>query len=499
MNSEALSKALHFLNSWLAFRQRKYETPGLTVAIAHHGKLVFNNAYGVANQETGEKLTTRHIFRIASHSKTFTATAIMQIAEKGKLRIDDPIVNHLPWLKKHKDKRMQKVTARQLLSHSAGLSRDGVEADYWQLLQPFPDDAQFKKDVLKLDLVIDNNVQMKYSNYGYALLGMLIEELSGQSYAQYIQDHILTPQGLNSTGPEYTPAITKRLVTGYSRKDGAQRLPIEPTLNTRSMVAATGFYSTSEDLCKYICAHQIGSGKLLSDESKKEMQRTQWHVTNSSTREEYGLGMGIEHINGKRLVGHRGSFPGHKSISVLDTANDLVVVVMASAIDCDARWILRGIYSAIDYFQRNHFSDVIVAPSASAKPSAKTAGLSNAKKGAKVNARAANAGAVRQNEVEKFQGRYMSLWGISEIVAAGRRIISIDPTMWEPFADWEELEYVDDSTLRILKTNGYWSEKELIHFQFNKQGEVDHIRYGGIIMWPETQYLKMMSKKKRIG
>lgn len=79
------------------------------VAIVHRGIIIFNEAYGYANLENKEKLTINHIFRIASHSKTFTATAVMQLQEKGQLRIDDYVVDYLEWLKEHSDKRWQKL------------------------------------------------------------------------------------------------------------------------------------------------------------------------------------------------------------------------------------------------------------------------------------------------------------------------------------------------------------------------------------------------------
>src|ERR1035441_5645049 len=121
MNTKALDKSLNFIGSWLEFRYKREEIPGYVVAIAHKGKIVFNEAYGYADLEKKTKLTPQHMIRIASHSKTFTATALMKLQETGKLRIDDYVVQYLPWLKEHRDKRWQKVTIRQLMSHGAGV------------------------------------------------------------------------------------------------------------------------------------------------------------------------------------------------------------------------------------------------------------------------------------------------------------------------------------------------------------------------------------------
>src|ERR1039457_945025 len=201
----------------------------------------------------------------------------MLLAEEGKLRIDDCVIDYLPWLKKHSDKRWSKVTIRQLMSHGAGVIRDGLEEDYWQLEQPFPDTKRFQQEIMETKLVIDNNVRLKYSNYGYSLLGFVIEAVSGQPYNDFVTARIVKLLRLKSTGPEYTKSIENRLVTGYSRQEfNKKRLPIAQ-INTHSMSPATGFYSTAEDLCAYFTAHMVGSGMLIDDESKKEMQKVQWH------------------------------------------------------------------------------------------------------------------------------------------------------------------------------------------------------------------------------
>lgn len=164
MQTTVLEAAVKYIDSWLAFRYSRLEMPGFTVAIRQKDKLLYSRAFGYADLATKTKLTTDHIFRIASHSKTFTATAIMQLQETGQLKIDDPAVQYVPWLMDHTDTRWQQVTIRQLLSHSAGVIRDGLDCDYWPVERPFPDFEEFKRELLRADLVIDNNTKLKYSN-----------------------------------------------------------------------------------------------------------------------------------------------------------------------------------------------------------------------------------------------------------------------------------------------------------------------------------------------
>jgi CubicO group peptidase (beta-lactamase class C family) len=451
MKKQALGKSLEFIGSWLRFRYEQNEIPGYAVAIAHKGEIVFNEVYGYANLETKTELTTSHIFRIASHSKTFTATALMQLQEAGKLRIDDYAIDYLPWLNDHKDKRWQKVTLRQLMSHGAGVIRDGLNADYWQLERPFPNKDELKHEVLEADLVLDNNVKLKYSNFGYSLLGMVIETVSGQSYNAYVTEHIVKSLGLKNTGPEYTKSIDGTLVTGYTgREVNKTRLPIAQ-IDTHAMAAATGFYSTAEDLCAYFTAHMVGSKKLLSDESKKEMQRVQYHAytPGGHGHVDYGLGMEIEFVGRRKALGHGGGFPGHITKSMFDPQNEIVVVVLTNCLGGPATAIAKGIYGILDYYQKN-------IPTVRPK-----------------------------HDLSKLEGRYMNLWSMTDIVVTGDKVAATYPNTWQPLTQPEKLERVDDTTLKVLETNSFMSEGELVHFNI-KNDKVETVNYNGTTMWPEA-------------
>jgi len=463
MNKHALDHSIQFIDSWLALRYEREEFPGFAVTISHKGKVLLSSAYGYADLEKHTKLTPQHIFRIASHSKTFTATALLQLAEQSKLRIDDYAVDYLPWLKKHSDKRWRKVTIRQLMSHSAGVIRDGLESDYWQLGRPFPNVEEFKKEILEANLVIDNNVKLKYSNYGYTLLGLLIEVVSATPYNEYVDKHIVKPLGLKNMGPEYTSAIDDVLVTGYTRGDvNKKRLPIAQ-IDTHSMSSATGFYSNGVDLCSYFTAQMVGSGKLLSDESKKEMQRVQWHakLPGENTHEDYGLGVDIEHIGNRQTFGHGGGFPGHISKSIADPKDELVVVVLTNSIDGASTLIAKSIYKIIDYYQEY---------TPSTKP---------------------------KHDLSHLEGRYMNLWSMTNIVVMGDKVVATYSNSWEPFSGVEELKYEKDNVLKVVDTNSFSSEDELVHFNVN-DGKVETILYNGSTMWPEQIWLKKQQELKSV-
>ncbi len=460
MNTNALNDSVAYIKSWLQFRYDREEIPGFVVAIAHKGELLMNEAYGYADVDKNTKLTPGHIFRIASHSKTFTATALMQLHEQGKLRIDDYAATYLPWLSNHSDSRWQKVTLRQLMSHGAGVIRDGLDSDYWQLERPFPDKNELQKEILEANLVIDANTKLKYSNFGYSLLGLVIENVSGEQYTDYVINHIVTPLGLEDTGPEYSTAIDSKIATGYTRRDiNKTRLPIA-AIDTRAMASATGFYSTAKDLATYFAAHFAGSGKLLDDESKKEMQRIQWHAytPGQGNHEDYGLGIEIEHLGKRAAISHGGGFPGYITKSIADPKDDLVVVVLTNCIDGPAGTIAKSIYGIIDYYQSN-------TPAAPAK-----------------------------HDMKNLEGRYINLWGTTDIVVTGDKVVAASPESWRPFANPEELEYVDDTTLKVVDTSSFYSDGELVHFNI-VDGKVESVNYSGSTTWPEQAWLSKQSGK----
>src|SRR3954469_23910398 len=134
--AEVAAAAAPHLESWLDHQRRRLRVPGVQAAVRVGDQLVLDTALGVADLTTGQELTPGHLFRIASHSKTFAATAVLQLVEAGRLRLDDPIARWVPALT---GTPLAEVTVRELLGHQGGVVRDGRDNDHWQLLQPFPD------------------------------------------------------------------------------------------------------------------------------------------------------------------------------------------------------------------------------------------------------------------------------------------------------------------------------------------------------------------------
>ena len=418
---------MQFIDSWLTLRSKWLSWPGFAVAIAVQDEVIFHRAYGVANQETATQLTTNHLLRAASHSKMFTATALLQLQEQGLLRIDDTITTYLPWLAEHPDTRWQTITLRQLLSHSAGVIRDGTAAGFWQGETAFPDHATFQQQMMQTHLVCEPNTE--------------IAQVSGQSYTEYVTKHIIQPLGLLHTVPEYSPDVL--MATGYSRVTLAQQRQAYPHLTTGVLQPAAGFCTTAHDLARFVAALRVGSGKLLSDATKREMQRRAWGYTNApNTAMAYGLGINVEQCaDGTALIGHSGRFPGFVSRTWLRTRDHVVVSVMANARDAAPDEMVRSILAIIDAFGDEQQTSV---------------------------------------ELRRFEGRFANQYNVYQVVATRYGLQLINPNAWQQFATAESLEVVDDTTLRIVRGSHFNYYGEDITYDFDITGMPKAIAISGM-------------------
>ncbi|HTW97810.1 MAG TPA: serine hydrolase domain-containing protein, partial [Acidimicrobiales bacterium] len=299
---------------------------------------------------------------------------------------------------------------------------------------------------LETRLVTDTNVAHKYSNIGFSVLGEVIDAVTG-SYHDYVLEHVVGTLGLSGTGPEWRDDLGLEAVTGYTRREpGTGRRPL-PALDTRAMAPATGFYGTAGDLCRFFAAQRIGSGKLLSDDSKREMQRVHWRVERpgGDGTEDYGLGLQLQRLGERRTFGHSGGFPGQITRTMADPADRLVVAALTNCIDGPATDIVRAAYGVIDFFQQ--------------RPPPRAAAVA-------------------------LEGRYVCLWQAIDVVGSGARLAVGDPDTWQPLKDPDELERVSDDQWRVATTSSYGSPGESVRFEL-RGGRVEQVRYAGSTMWTE--------------
>lgn len=285
------------------------------VLVARGDKVILERAVGYSDREAKRPITFDTQFRIGSMNKMFTSVAILQLADEGKLSLDDTVGKYIPGYPA-KDVAT-KVKIRHLLTHSGGTGDIfGPEFFKQRLELKTLDDYYRLYGARELDQ--EPGASFRYSNYGYILLGLIIEKASGMSYYDYVREKIFAPAGMTATDslPE-TEAVPGRSV-GYMRRDG-QWKPNADTLPWRG-TSAGGGYSTARDLLKFALALQ--SGKLLSKEKLAEATKAQMG--------DYGFGFFTGGQGALRQYGHGGGAPGMNGELRIYPESSLVIVVLSN-------------------------------------------------------------------------------------------------------------------------------------------------------------------------
>ena len=439
-----LRPALAYIPSWLDYQMRQSEQVGCAIAIAHQGRIVLDTAFGHADLGAGEKLTPRHRFRVASHSKSFTAAAIMKLREQDRLKLDDAADKYVKGL--HPE--IAAATISQLLSHTAGIFRDGVDAPYWAGRAPFSSEARIRKD-LKLPPAIAANTRLKYSNHGFALAGLVIEAITGEAYATWLTREILGPAGLAETTPDVPLPAKAKLARGHSGKALlGRRLAFPGDASTHALAAATGFVSTAADLVKFFSQLAPNAKtSVLSAASRREMTRAQWRDAFSPIDTGYGLGIMSGSFAGWDWFGHSGGFQGYLTRTAVVPAHDIAVSVLTNAADgMPALW-LDGILHILARFQ------------AEGAPTAKVA---------------------------DWTGRWWSVWGATDLVPMSDKVLLAMPAMATPFLKVAELAVTAKDKARIAQAGAFGNYGEPVRRVRNKSGKITEVQAASGRLVPET-------------
>ena len=290
------------------------------VLVAKNGKPIFAQAYGLADREHKIPNTLNTRFRIGSMNKMFTATSILQLAEAGKLGLDDSLGKYL--IDYPNKDIATKVTIRQLLTHTGGTGDIfGPDFDKHRL------ELRTLQDYIKLygsrPPQFEPGSRWEYSNYGFILLGAIIEKVSGQSYYDYISEHVYGPAGMTSSSSEPEDVAVPDRSIGYTRMAGPDLHPNTDTLPYRG-TSAGGGYSTVDDLLKF--ANALEDHKLLNAEFTDML--TTGKVDARGAR--YAFGFEDQMINGVRCVGHGGGAPGMNGDLEICPGPGYVIAVLAN-------------------------------------------------------------------------------------------------------------------------------------------------------------------------
>ncbi len=284
------------------------------VLIAHNGKVVLDEAWGLADDSKKIPNTTDTQFCLGSMNKMFTSVAILQLVQKGKLALDKPIATYWP---DYPNKDLAaRVTIRELLSHTGGTG-DIFTPEY----ESHRGETRTLADYVKLfgnrPVQFEPGTRMEYSNYGFILLGRIIELVSGESYQDYVRTHIYLPAGMQHTDSRPETDQVKGRATGYTR--GPNGLAPNTATMPWSGTSAGGGYSTVRDL--FLFAEALQSGKLLDPALLKEA------TTGAATHPDYGLGF---YVLPDGAFGHGGGAPGINGELHMLPKRDYVLVALVN-------------------------------------------------------------------------------------------------------------------------------------------------------------------------
>ena len=336
--------AQRLFSAWLEGQIAYRGLPGIAVGVVADQELVWTAGFGYADTKAKRPMTASTKFRMASHSKLFTATAIMQLREQGKIRLDDPVSKYLPWFQvKPAGDDDGPITIEQLLNHASGLPREA--GAHWTTLE-FPTADEVRKLITERQAAFAPQVQWKYSNLAYTIAGMVVEQVSGERWADYVERHIFQPLGMTASSVDKN---VDGLAVGYARRmpDGSRE--IMPFTDARGMGAATGITSTVEDMAKFVSAQfrkgKMGGRQILSTGSLREMHRVR-SVENDWTSGT-GIGFGVSRVAGKTYVGHGGGYPGYTTQTSIQLDSRVGVIVLTNTNDSNPNDIARQLMSTV--------------------------------------------------------------------------------------------------------------------------------------------------------
>lgn len=385
--------AVRLFSAWLEAQIAYRGLPGIAVGVVADQELVWSAGFGFSDVKEKVPMTPTTKFRMASHSKVFTATAIMQLREQEKLRLDDPVSKHLPWFTvKPAGDDDGPITIEQLLTHSSGLPREA--GDHWSS-NNFPTSEEVKRLMGDRQAAFPAATRWKYSNLAYTIAGMVVEAVSGQSWASYLQANIFGPLGMTGSSVDRpVPGLT----VGYGRRMPDGTRAVIPFIDARGMGPATGLTSNVEDMAKFVSAQfrkgPRGGAQILSTGSLREMHRVRSLENNWTTGT--GLGFGINRYRDKVYVGHGGGYLGNTTTTTIQLDGKVGVIVLTNTNDSDPGFIARQLMNTVGE---------AVAKATAPKPAV----------------------VAWDPSWSRFAGLYRGAWGDQQIVALKDRLVLITP------------------------------------------------------------------------
>ena len=346
------TEAITLVEVWLDAMQKYDELPGISAIALEDQEVIWKGAFGEANPEEDIPMQTNTICSVCSISKLFTSVSIMNLYEDGKLRLDDEIQDLLPEYNLPQQYELSgPITVRNLLTHSAGLPRENAWSHWTDPSLEFPTKEQILEKLEDQETLYPSSTYFQYSNLAMTLLGFIVEELSGQSYEEYVQEHILSPLELNDTRSDMPEELWgDQLAVGYSFETmEGEQLKLD-MFEPNGVTPAAGFSSTVEDLAAFAAwqfrLYEANEEEILQPSTIKNMHNIHWMDSDFGTS--WGLGFAVyKGPDGKKWVGHGGHFHGYKTTLAMIPDTKMAYSVMVNSSNANAGKYSRGIHAIL--------------------------------------------------------------------------------------------------------------------------------------------------------
>jgi len=300
---------------------QRQHVPGLSLLVVRDGKTIRAEGYGLANVELQVPVKPDTVFQSGSMGKQFTATAVMMLVEEGKMGLDDPVTKYL----KGAPAAWQQVTIRELLSHTAGFTDYPKSFDFRRDYS----ESQMLKIVEGIPLAFPPGTKWSYSNLGYLTLGIVIHQVTGEFYGDFLQERIFRPLGMTTTRIISEADIVPNRAAGYRLVKGELKNQewVSPVVNT---TADGSLYFSILDLAKWDAA--LYTAELLKRSSLDQMWTVAKLRNGQPNSDHYGFGWFIESKDGHRLISHDGAWQGFET-NISRYVDDKLTVVVLTNLD----------------------------------------------------------------------------------------------------------------------------------------------------------------------
>jgi CubicO group peptidase (beta-lactamase class C family) len=303
------------------------DLPGLSVAVVAKGEALFTGAFGVKDITTGEPLTPDSLFHMASVSKPFSATALVQLLEKGEIDLEGRLVDCLPYFEM-RDPRHEKITLRQMLSHTSGMP----DCEDYEWGDPYDgDDAleRYARSLADLELLFDPGTDYSYSNIAFEVLGCIIARVSGVTFEEYIDTHSFSPLRMTSSTFLRREVPVELSVKPHVRRFQNEVSEVYPY--NRAHAPSSTFHTNANEVVNWILVNlnrgRLGDAQILQPSSYDLLWKPQHKV---DANRSVGLSWFLSSLHGYQVIGHSGGDVGFRSQLALIPEKSVGVALMTN-------------------------------------------------------------------------------------------------------------------------------------------------------------------------